>query len=134
MKNRRIVLASRPTGWVTEDNFRLETVELPPLAEGQVLVRNEWLSLDPYMRGRMNEGRSYAAAQPLNETMIGGTAGESPATSGSPKSCSVRTVLRESMMKTTAKLDGNHWIINGRKAFKYRVTARELGRKLRALG
>lgn len=75
MKNRRIVLASRPTGWVSEDNFRLETVDLPPLAEGQVLVRNEWLSLDPYMRGRMNEGRSYAASQPLNETMIGGTAG-----------------------------------------------------------
>lgn len=76
MKNRRIVLASRPTGWVNEDNFRLETVDLAPLAEGQVLVRNEWLSLDPYMRGRMNEGRSYAAAQPLNETMLGGTAGE----------------------------------------------------------
>lgn len=76
MKNRRIVLASRPAGWVTEENFRLETVELPPLAEGQVLVRNEWLSLDPYMRARMNEGRSYAASQPLNETMIGGTAGE----------------------------------------------------------
>ncbi|GAB4469070.1 MAG: NADP-dependent oxidoreductase [Burkholderiaceae bacterium] len=76
MKNRRIVLASRPTGWVSEDNFRLETVELPPLAEGQVLVRNEWLSLDPYMRGRMNEARSYAASQPLDETMIGGTAGE----------------------------------------------------------
>lgn len=76
MKNRRIVLASRPTGWVSEDNFQLETVELPPVAEGQVLVRNEWLSLDPYMRGRMNEGRSYAASQPLNETMIGGTAGE----------------------------------------------------------
>jgi NADPH-dependent curcumin reductase CurA len=76
MKNRHIVLASRPTGWVTEDNFRLETVELPPLAEGQVLVRNEWLSLDPYMRGRMNEGRSYAASQPLNETMLGATAGE----------------------------------------------------------
>lgn len=76
MKNRRIVLASRPTGWVTEDNFRLETLELPPVAEGQVLVRNEWLSLDPYMRARMNEGRSYAASQPLDETMIGGTAGE----------------------------------------------------------
>ncbi len=76
MKNRRIVLASRPTGWVTEDNFRLETVELPPPVDGQVLVRNEWLSLDPYMRGRMNEGRSYAAPHPLNDTMLGGTAGE----------------------------------------------------------
>jgi hypothetical protein len=74
--NRRIVLASRPAGWVTAENFRLETVPLPALAENQVLVRNRWLSLDPYMRGRMNEGRSYAAAQPLNETMVGGTAGE----------------------------------------------------------
>lgn len=74
--NRRIVLASRPTGWVREDNFRLETVPVPALADGQFLVRNRWLSLDPYMRGRMNEGRSYAAAQPLGETMIGGTAGE----------------------------------------------------------
>jgi hypothetical protein len=74
--NRRIVLASRPAGAVTADNFRLETVPLPALEEGQLLVRNRWLSLDPYMRGRMNEGRSYAEAQALNETMVGGTAGE----------------------------------------------------------
>ena len=74
--NRRIVLASRPAGAVTLDNFRLETVPLPALEEGQLLVRNRWLSLDPYMRGRMNEGRSYAEAQALNETMVGGTAGE----------------------------------------------------------
>jgi NADPH-dependent curcumin reductase CurA len=74
--NRRIVLASRPSGWVTAENFRLETLPVPALAEGQLLIRNRWLSLDPYMRGRMNEGRSYAAAQPLNETMVGGTAGE----------------------------------------------------------
>lgn len=73
--NRRIVLASRPTGEVMPENFRLETVDTPALAEGQMLVRNEWLSLDPYMRGRMNEGRSYAQPQPLGETMIGGTAG-----------------------------------------------------------
>ena len=74
--NRRIVLASRPTGAVTDENFRLETETIAPLSEGQLLVRNQWLSLDPYMRGRMNDARSYAAAQPLNETMIGGTAGE----------------------------------------------------------
>ncbi len=74
--NQRIVLASRPTGWVTPENFRLETVETPALSDGQVLVRNHWLSLDPYMRGRMNEGRSYAQAQALNDTMVGGTAGE----------------------------------------------------------
>ncbi|HET7774353.1 MAG TPA: NADP-dependent oxidoreductase [Burkholderiaceae bacterium] len=73
---KRIVLASRPTGPVTPDNFRLESVTAPDLADGQVLVRHHYLSLDPYMRGRMNEGRSYAQPQPLNETMIGGTVGE----------------------------------------------------------
>jgi NADPH-dependent curcumin reductase len=73
---RRIVLASRPTGAVTADNFRLVETPVPDCGEGQVLVRNRWLSLDPYMRGRMNEGKSYTAPQPLGETMIGGTAGE----------------------------------------------------------
>ena len=73
--NRRIVLASRPQGAASTSNFRLETVDLPALADGQVLVRNHWLSLDPYMRGRMNDARSYATPQPLNETMIGGTVG-----------------------------------------------------------
>ncbi len=72
---RRIVLASRPTGAVSTSNFRLEEVQTPTLQEGQILVRNEWLSLDPYMRGRMNESKSYAASQPLGETMMGGTAG-----------------------------------------------------------
>jgi NADPH-dependent curcumin reductase CurA len=74
--SKRIVLASRPTGAVEASNFRLETVEIPALAEGQVLVRNHYLSLDPYMRGRMSDARSYAVPQPLNETMIGGTVGE----------------------------------------------------------
>ena len=74
--NRRIVLASRPTGPVTPENFRLETAATPPVADGQFLVRNHYLSLDPYMRGRMNEGRSYAASQPLDHTMVGGTVGE----------------------------------------------------------
>jgi hypothetical protein len=73
--NRRIVLASRPQGAASTANFRLETVDVPKLADGEVLVRNHWLSLDPYMRGRMNDARSYAAPQPLNETMIGGTVG-----------------------------------------------------------
>src|SRR5277367_511992 len=73
---RRIVLASRPQGWVREDNFRLETVPMPALAEGEVRVRNRFLSLDPYMRGRMNDAKSYAAPQPLNATMGGATVGE----------------------------------------------------------
>lgn len=72
----RIVLAARPRGAVKPENFRLETVNLPALQAGEVLVRNHFLSLDPYMRGRMSEAKSYAAAQPLDETMIGGTAGE----------------------------------------------------------
>jgi NADPH-dependent curcumin reductase len=71
----RIVLASRPQGSVTAENFRLERVPVPIAGPGQVLVRNHFLSLDPYMRGRMEESKSYAAPQPLGETMIGGTAG-----------------------------------------------------------
>ena len=74
--NRRFVLASRPTAAPREDNFRLETVPVPELAPGQVLVRHRYLSLDPYMRGRMSDQKSYAAPQPLGEVMIGGTAGE----------------------------------------------------------
>ncbi|MET0857223.1 MAG: NADP-dependent oxidoreductase [Telluria sp.] len=72
---RRIVLASRPLAEPSPDNFRLETVDTPELKEGDILVRNEYLSLDPYMRGRMSEDKSYAAPQPLDQTMIGGTAG-----------------------------------------------------------
>ncbi|AKZ26284.1 NADP-dependent oxidoreductase [Ralstonia pseudosolanacearum] len=71
----RIVLASRPEGAVTPDNFRLETAQIPELQDGQVLVRNHFLSLDPYMRGRMNDSKSYAQPQPLGEVMIGGTVG-----------------------------------------------------------
>ena len=76
MENKRVLLASRPTGWVSEDNFRIDSVPVPKPREGEVLVRNHWLSLDPYMRGRMNEGKSYAAKQELGEVMIGGTVGE----------------------------------------------------------
>ena len=74
--NRQILLASRPTGWVEESNFKLAEAPVPAIADGQVLVRNHWLSLDPYMRGRMNDAKSYAAPVKLGEVMIGGTAGE----------------------------------------------------------
>ncbi|MES3021804.1 MAG: NADP-dependent oxidoreductase [Pseudomonadota bacterium] len=73
---RRIVLASRPRGQVTLENFRLESVPVPVPGPGQVLVRNHYLSLDPYMRGRMSTAKSYATPQALDETMIGATAGE----------------------------------------------------------
>ena len=74
--NHQILLASRPEGEPTADNFRLVETPVPALQDGQVLVRNHYLSLDPYMRGRMNDAKSYAAPQPLDEVMIGGTVGE----------------------------------------------------------
>ncbi len=77
--NHQILLASRPQTEATTDNFKLVEVAMPPadeLAEGQVLVRHHFLSLDPYMRGRMNDSKSYAEPQPLGAVMIGGTAGE----------------------------------------------------------
>ncbi len=74
--NQHIVLDNRPTGEATAANFRLLTSDTPALQDGQVLVRHHYLSLDPYMRGRMNDGKSYAAPQPLGEVMIGGTVGE----------------------------------------------------------
>ena len=76
----RIVLASRPKGEVSVDNFRLETAPVPELKEGEVLIRNHYLSLDPYMRMRMEDTKSYAAPQAIGETMIGGTVGEVVAT------------------------------------------------------
>ena len=74
--NQRIVLASRPAAEATLDNFRLDAVPVPALADGQVLVRNHFLSLDPYMRMRMNDAKNYAAPQPIGEPMIGGTVGQ----------------------------------------------------------
>lgn len=75
-QNQRLVLAQRPNGPVRPDHFRLESVPVPALADGEVLVRNHYLSLDPYMRGRMDDSKSYAVPQKLDEVMIGGTVGE----------------------------------------------------------
>jgi NADPH-dependent curcumin reductase CurA len=74
--NQQIVLESRPTGEASTSNFKLVEVSTPELQDGHVLVRHHFLSLDPYMRGRMNESKSYAQPQPLGEVMIGGTVGE----------------------------------------------------------
>ncbi len=71
--NQRIVLASRPKGAPTQENFRLETVEKPEPKEGEVLLRTIYLSLDPYMRGRMSDAESYAEPLAINDVMIGGT-------------------------------------------------------------
>ena len=74
--NRQWHLASRPSGEPSAANFRLVEAPLPELKDGEVLVRHHFLSLDPYMRGRMNDAKSYAQPQPLDAVMQGGTAGE----------------------------------------------------------
>ena len=73
---RRIVLAARPSGMPKDSDFRIEEVPIPEPAEGEVVVRNIFMSIDPYMRGRMREGPSYAPAVQLGELMVGGTAGQ----------------------------------------------------------
>ena len=75
-RNQQILLDNRPQGEATSANFRLVSSDTPELADGQVLVRHHYLSLDPYMRGRMNDGKSYAQPQALGEVMGGGTVGE----------------------------------------------------------
>ncbi|MDP3083057.1 MAG: NADP-dependent oxidoreductase [Rubrivivax sp.] len=75
-RNKQILLASRPAAEPGPENFRLVEVDLAPLQDGQVLVRHHYLSLDPYMRGRMSEAKSYAQPQALDTVMIGGTVGE----------------------------------------------------------
>ena len=67
----RIVLASRPKGDATPDDFRTETAQIPAPEDGELALRTIWLSLDPYMRGRMNDGPSYAAATEIGEVMTG---------------------------------------------------------------
>lgn len=71
--NRRIVLNRRPRGAPTAEDFRLEQVDVPRPADGQVLLRTLYLSLDPYMRGRMSDAPSYAPPVALGEVMVGGT-------------------------------------------------------------
>lgn len=75
-RNQQILLDNRPQGEATASNFKLVETETPALQDGEVLVRHHYLSLDPYMRGRMNDSKSYAACQPLGEVMLGGTVGE----------------------------------------------------------
>lgn len=74
--NQRIVLASRPDGRPTAENFRLEETAVPSAGEGEVLLKLRYLSLDPYMRGRMSAAKSYAAPVEIGSVMEGGTVGE----------------------------------------------------------
>src|ERR1700724_1809410 len=74
--NKQVLLASRPDGWVKESDFRIAETPVPVPGDGQVLLKNIYLSLDPYMRGRMNESRSYAASVQLGGVMTGETIAE----------------------------------------------------------
>src|SRR6202140_1588218 len=74
--NKQVLLASRPQGAGTEANFRIVEVPVGKPGTGEVLVKNEWLSLDPYMRGRMSDAKSYAKSTEIGEVMVGQTVGE----------------------------------------------------------
>lgn len=75
-KNIQVLLASRPHGEVQTNNFKIMETQVPEIDEGQLLVRNHYLSLDPYMRGRMSSARSYAQSVEIGQVMVGGTVGE----------------------------------------------------------
>lgn len=72
-RNRKFVLAARPKGEPDDNTLRLETEDIAPPGKGQMLLRNEYLSLDPYMRGRMSDAPSYAAPVEIGDVMVGGT-------------------------------------------------------------
>ncbi len=74
--NKAIVLASRPQGWVKPGDFRLETLPMPAPKDGEVFVKNLWLSLDPYMRGRISDAKSYVPPVAIGGIMVGQTVGE----------------------------------------------------------
>jgi hypothetical protein len=75
MLNTRVIFAKRPLGEPDDDCFRIEQVEVPELGDGQILIKVCWLSLDPYMRGRMNDVKSYADPMQVGDVMIGESAG-----------------------------------------------------------
>lgn len=74
--NQQIILVERPEGWVTPEHFKLVTTPMPVPAEGEILVKNHWLSLDPYMRSRISAAKSYAQGVEPGQLMVGGTIGE----------------------------------------------------------
>src|SRR6202140_3331896 len=102
---KRVVLVSRPVGEPKASDFRVEEGAIPTLGEGQVLLRTIWLSLDPYMRGRMSDGPSYAAPVPIGGVMEGGTVCEVIA-SNNPGFAKGDIVLSRAGWQTHALSDG----------------------------
>jgi len=104
-KGQRIVLASRPVGEPKPSDFRSEAYDVPTPGPGEVLLRTVWLSLDPYMRGRMSDAASYAAPVPINGVMEGGTVSEVIA-SNNPGFATGDIVLSRAGWQTHALSDG----------------------------
>src|SRR5947209_19999653 len=102
---KRIVLASRPVGEPKQTDFRIEEGAVPVPGDGQVLLRTIWLSLDPYMRGRMADGPSYAAPVPIGGVMEAGTVNEVIA-SNNPAFFKGDIVLARAGWRTHALSDG----------------------------
>src|ERR1700732_2309886 len=102
---KRVVLVSRPVGEPKASDFRVEEYAPPVPGEGQVLLRTIWLSLDPYMRGRMSDGPSYAAPVPTGGVMEGGTVSEVTA-SNNPDFATGDIVLSRAGWQTHALSDG----------------------------
>lgn len=105
-QNFQIVLDSRPQGEAQASNFKIVNCDTPSLQDGQVLVRHHFLSLDPYMRGRMNDNKSYAQPQAIGEVMIGGTVGE-VVESRHPKFKAGDTVVGMGGWQNYSAVDGN---------------------------
>ena len=75
-KNVQVLLNNRPEGWVKESDFKIVESDIPDPGPGEVVIENSWLSLDPYMRGRMSAAKSYAASLEIGDVMVGGTVGK----------------------------------------------------------
>ncbi|MFS8104359.1 NADP-dependent oxidoreductase [Lentzea alba] len=102
-------LASRPTGWPTEENFEIAEVEIPTPAEGQILVRNVVMSVDPYMRGRMNDVKSYVPPFQVGAPLDGGAVGEVVAVGAGVEGLSVGdNVLHGLGWREYAAVDAKH--------------------------
>jgi hypothetical protein len=101
---RQVQLVSRPAGWPTADDFRLVEVDLPEPAAGQVLVRNQFISVDPYMRGKLNDVRSYTPPYQLAAPMDGGAVGEVIA-SAAPERAVGEVVVHQAGWRDYAVLD-----------------------------
>src|SRR5947209_11181833 len=76
MNNTQVLLARRPAGWPDESTFAIVETPIPTPGDGEILVRGRFLSLDPYMRGRMNDAKSYAPKVEIGQVMVGGVVGE----------------------------------------------------------